>query len=939
MSDGDVFEAYLTHFFERIELTRRMELALRRQLELQRDLRGAVGSEGLRQLGILMLYYGTPLTVDEVCSLRIEDVEFVEGADGAAVVVLGEDGSAPRLRLGLETTTLLKRYLAAQGGRERGPLFLDARGRRLHADDVKRLLEGHPRQAMVEEIGQHFSVTSRSQLAVLPTPLRLDSNPRYTGRGVTMAFIDSGFYPHPDIMQPRRRLLAYKNVAGGTRNDFEKPDDSSWHGMQTSVSAVGNGFLSGGLYRGIASDAELVLVQVRGPRGITYDSIVGGFEWAIKKKDRYGIRILNVSLGTGREQPYRISPLDGVAEDAVQAGIVVLVAAGNDGNNPELNVITPPASAPSVITVGGLNDQNSLNIQSIVPYHSNFGETVDGVVKPEVVAPGIWVAAPILPGSPLFQKAQLLWQLRDRQGAELRRELEANLERVGFDRTVLDLDDEGLRGRIRQELSQEKIIHPHYQHVDGTSFSSPIVGSVIAQMLEANPGLTPGRVKEILIDTAVTLPGIPRERQGFGMVHPRAAVEEALRQVARRGRRRLGAPEVDGNTVVFRYRSDMASQVTVAGSFNGWDPDEHVMVRRGRESWELALVVPEPGTYHYKFVLDGRVWVADPDCLRNEFDGFGGKNSLFEVHSYAETGRRLAEVEEVLRTSPPAVAVPAERRGALARLDEILSLETVAQADDVRRWFAGRWEALSRELAAPPTGAASVHLLYNMGVIVRTPRLKVAFDLVSTRHVLGVYWDVDDALLERTVDLVDVLFVSHRHADHLDIEFAERMVRAGKPVVGPAEATDVLPRGVLAFEAGERRTLFGVGKGNASLAITAHPGRHVRGRQTPLRAFEVGIDDTVTVLHAGDHDFTSGRLKPRERPDLVVAHAAGWADAGLAVEAGGQAPQVMLAHLAEVGHTPDLGRPCYGEGLTVAGRSRYGCVVSSWGESFEVRRA
>ena len=943
MNTIDYLEDYLLRFFDEVSLSRKLTLAVKRQVELQRELSRRIGSNGLRQLSIALLYYGTNIQAEELCNLKIEDLVFHhEAHEGCVITIRDAKGSERRIHLGEEPAGMLKRYLQAHGGRTSGPLFLDARGRRLHVNDVHRLIAQYPNQGMLDDIGQHFSVTSRSQLSVLPTPLRLDTNPRYTGRGVTMAFIDSGFYPHPDVMQPRRRLLAYKNVAGGTRNDFEKPDNSSWHGMQTSVSAVGNGFLSGGLYRGIASDAELVLIQVSGPRGITYQTIVDGFEWAIKKKDRYGIRILNVSLGTGTEQSYRISPLDGVAEDAVQAGIVVLVAAGNEGHTPDLNIITPPASAPSVITVGGLNDQNSLSIERIVPYHSNFGETVDGIVKPEIVAPGIWVAAPILPGSPLFQKAQLLWELKEKNGKQLRKAVENNVSRLGMGENVLDLSEENLAKRVREEIGREKLIAKHYQHVDGTSFSSPIVGSVIAQMLEANPSLAPQAVKEILIQTAITLPGYPRERQGYGMVHPRAAVEAALRHRGGRGRKRFSSPEILANRVKFRYRNDTCYKVTVAGSFNGWNPNANSMTKVGRETWEAEVIVPEPGEYRYKFVVDDMRWLPDPECLKNEFDGFGGKNSVFEIHCFADTERKLGVINREVRHNGPGRGDRALRRKALTRLDDILGLETVAQADEVRSYFLRQWERLLKAVSgARPRKHPHIHLLYNMGTIVRTPRLNIGFDLVSTRHVLGVYWDVEESFIERTIAAMDVLFISHRHADHLDIELAERMIKAGKTVIGPSEATDVLPRGVLAFEADESRAIFGLGPRNAALSIVAHQGTHLRGRKTPSRVFEVCVDDTTVIAHCGDHDFNVSPIEFSAQPDALVAHVEGLADDGIRLagkdgeDSKAVEPRlVILAHLAELGHTLELGRPCYGAAYERGDESSLTCGVLSWGEDY-----
>ena len=105
---------------------------------------------------------------------------------------------------------------------------------------------------------------------VLPTPLRLGVNEQMAGRDVTIAFLDSGFYPHPDLTRPENRVLHYVNTARGhcSEDEFHTPDQSSWHGTMTSVVAAGNGYLSGGCGRGIASEANVMPVKVRGDQGI-----------------------------------------------------------------------------------------------------------------------------------------------------------------------------------------------------------------------------------------------------------------------------------------------------------------------------------------------------------------------------------------------------------------------------------------------------------------------------------------------------------------------------------------------------------------------------------------------------------------------------------------------------------------------------------------------
>ena len=85
-----------------------------------------------------------------------------------------------------------------------------------------------------------------------------------------------------------------------------------------------------------------------------------------------------------------------------------------------------------------------------------------------------------------------------------------------------------IRQIIALKLRRENVITKHYKYVDGTSFSAPIVSSVAAQMLEANPNLTPQQIKRILISTAERLPHYEVDRQGWGVIDPRRAVDAAL---------------------------------------------------------------------------------------------------------------------------------------------------------------------------------------------------------------------------------------------------------------------------------------------------------------------------------------------------------------------------------------------------------------------------
>ena len=362
---------------------------------------------------------------------------------------------------------------------------------------------------------------------VLPLPLRLDTDERFTGRGVTMAFLDSGFYAHPDLTIPHNRILAYHNIVQGGASTLETIDPASWHGMMTSVVAAGNGALSNGFYRSIAPDTNLVLVRISESGRIPESHIRRGLQWVMAHREQYNIRIVNISAGGDHEQSYLHSPLSRTVERAVRSGLIVVCAAGNAGHEPGHPVL-PPASAPSAIAVGGLDDQNSLDRARRGMYRSSYGPTFDGLQKPEVIAPGIWVPAPILPHTPTAAEAELYHKLNHAPDNELRAIIAAHPE---VDRDLYDSRDLPiplLRYLITIKLREGDVISAHYKYVDGTSFAAPIVSSIIACMLETNPQLTPQQVKRILIDTAERLPSIEIDRQGWGVVSPRRAVEFAL---------------------------------------------------------------------------------------------------------------------------------------------------------------------------------------------------------------------------------------------------------------------------------------------------------------------------------------------------------------------------------------------------------------------------
>jgi serine protease AprX len=261
---------------------------------------------------------------------------------------------------------------------------------------------------------------------------------------------------------------------------------------------------------------------------IPESNIETGLRWVFANKDKFDIRVVNISAGGDFEQPYLNNSLCQLVEQVVKSGVTVVCAVGNAGLLPGHPVL-PPASAPSSIAVGGLDDQNSLDRARRGMYRSSYGPTIDGLQKPEVIAPGIWVAGPILPHTPTAVEAQLYAQLDKAADEELREIILAHPEVDKDIYAARDLPVSLLRQLITIKLREGNVINQYYKFVDGTSFAAPIVSSIAACMLEANPKLKPQQVKRILIDTAERVDGVEVDRQGWGVVLPRKAVELALR--------------------------------------------------------------------------------------------------------------------------------------------------------------------------------------------------------------------------------------------------------------------------------------------------------------------------------------------------------------------------------------------------------------------------
>jgi serine protease AprX len=361
---------------------------------------------------------------------------------------------------------------------------------------------------------------------LLPIVERTGGLPAYTGKGVTIAFIDAGFYPHPDL---KDRILVHADAS--TNRVVEQVGefdhlDLSWHGQMTSFIAAGDGRTSKGKYRGLASAASLVLVKVSTPKGsIKERDILRGLRWVIDTHKRFNIKVVNISVGGDDPNLDPALPLHRAVRKLTAAGVTVVIAAGNRN----VDFLVPPASAGEAITVGGYDDSNTLESAHWKLYRHNYGHGTDGTRKPDLIAPAAWIASPIMPGTSVEREARWLAPLlASPTSAFLTKLVKRGHSDLGLDPATHPEPDDKLYRQLQQRIHAHKIVDPYHQHVDGTSVAAPIVASVIAQMLEANPGLTPAQIRAILTRTAQPLPHVPMPMQGAGRLNAAGAVQAAL---------------------------------------------------------------------------------------------------------------------------------------------------------------------------------------------------------------------------------------------------------------------------------------------------------------------------------------------------------------------------------------------------------------------------
>ncbi len=238
--------------------------------------------------------------------------------------------------------------------------------------------------------GSLLSPHRSSVISDLKQSLGLDNT--FSGINTTIAVVDSGIAPNVDFGS---RIVAQYVFSRG-RQYYTPPYDDYGHGTHVAGLIAASGTTSNNKYAGIASGAKLLSLKVLDAKGSGKTSdVINAVEFAIANKARFGISIINLSLGHPIYESAVTDPLVQAIEAAVRAGIIVVVASGNYGYNPVTGQtgyagIASPGNAPSAITVGaGVTNNTVTRTDDRLADYSSRGPTwYDAFAKPDVLAPG-----------------------------------------------------------------------------------------------------------------------------------------------------------------------------------------------------------------------------------------------------------------------------------------------------------------------------------------------------------------------------------------------------------------------------------------------------------------------------------------------------------------------------------------------------------------------
>jgi len=314
----------------------------------------------------------------------------------------------------------------------------------------------------------------------------------YDGSGIGVATIDSGVTAwHDDLTgaEGQQRVARFVDFVNGQQAAY----DDYGHGTHVAGIIAGNGYDSSGARAGVAPGVQLIALKVLDGAGNGHISdVIAAFDYAVQHKDELNIRVINLSVAGGVYESYTTDPLTLAAKRAVDAGIVVVAAAGNNGRGPQGTSqyagVTSPGNAPWVLTVGASSHMGTVDRSddTMAPFSSRGPGQIDYRAKPDLVAPGVGIESLSNPASYMY----------------------------AVDGPYL------LNGTVATSYLP-------YLSLTGTSMAAPVVTGTVALMLQANRSLTPNAVKAILQYTAQIYPGYDVLTQGAGFLNARGAVELA----------------------------------------------------------------------------------------------------------------------------------------------------------------------------------------------------------------------------------------------------------------------------------------------------------------------------------------------------------------------------------------------------------------------------
>jgi len=305
--------------------------------------------------------------------------------------------------------------------------------------------------------------------------------------------------------------------------------------------------------------------------------------------------------------------------------------------------------------------------------------------------------------------------------------------------------------------------------------------------------------------------------------------------------------------------------------------------------------------------------------------------------------RSLQWINYILKRYPPGLPEHPVRRAALIRLDDILHIESAPRKELVQDFYRKRMEEAVTDIEQRKVSEGlQVWKLYDMGFLVRSPSVSITFDLVPgmpSKEVTG--FAIGKELLQRLVDQSDILFISHRHEDHANLQVARLFLDAGKPVVAPeglwTNVADLATRLIFPERSTELVHTIAVQGGRQSLKVVAYPGHqgslinNVHLVTTPEGFVVVQTGDQSGPEGAGSDFDWIANIGRDHAVDILLPNC--WGNALGRTLRGVNPELVITGHENEMGHTVDH-REDYTQTYNRLFGSRYPAVVMTWGESY-----